>query len=132
MTLEVQGAAGFVLDKDTRKIGRWRVVVVSNLPFADQRRNGKIPKMLAHRVMPNLRYSIWVDRSVTKILFWQRESECSGCEYLEQMLTKRVKSKVAGEGEPARNETRLLFVARSRCGKTRQAGLLVKCNKVLT
>ncbi|GAQ89423.1 hypothetical protein KFL_005200040 [Klebsormidium nitens] len=61
VTLEVQGAAGFVRDRDTRKIGRWRVVVVSNLPFSDQRRNGKIPKMLAHRVMPNLRYSIWVD-----------------------------------------------------------------------
>lgn len=63
VTVDTQAAAGFVLDKETRKIGRWRVVVVSNLPFSDQRRNGKIPKMLAHRIMPNLRYSIWVDRS---------------------------------------------------------------------
>lgn len=27
-------------------IGKWRVVVVQDLPFADQRLNGKIPKVL--------------------------------------------------------------------------------------
>jgi len=27
----------------TRKIGLWRVVVVRNLPYADARRNGKVP-----------------------------------------------------------------------------------------
>ena len=27
-------------------IGKWRVVVVRDLPFADQRLNGKIPKVL--------------------------------------------------------------------------------------
>ena len=28
-------------------IGKWRVVVVQDLPFADQRLNGKIPKVLS-------------------------------------------------------------------------------------
>ncbi|XP_024543853.1 uncharacterized protein LOC9654295 isoform X1 [Selaginella moellendorffii] len=46
---------------DTRMAGLWRVVVVRNLPFNDQRRNGKIPKLLGHRLFPNVRYSIWVD-----------------------------------------------------------------------
>ncbi|PQQ16628.1 uncharacterized protein Pyn_35949 [Prunus yedoensis var. nudiflora] len=42
-------------------IGKWRIVVVRDLPFADQRLNGKIPKMLAHRLFPHAKYSIWVD-----------------------------------------------------------------------
>ncbi|XP_020235423.1 uncharacterized protein LOC109815190 [Cajanus cajan] len=42
-------------------IGKWRVVVVQDLPFADQRLNGKIPKMLSHRLFPQAKYSIWVD-----------------------------------------------------------------------
>lgn len=42
-------------------IGKWRVVVVRDLPFADQRLNGKIPKMLSHRLFPQAKYSIWVD-----------------------------------------------------------------------
>ncbi|CAH1422208.1 unnamed protein product [Lactuca virosa] len=43
-------------DASLQKIGVHR-----NLPFRDQRLNGKIPKMLAHRLFPNARYSIWVD-----------------------------------------------------------------------
>ncbi|XP_019430733.1 PREDICTED: uncharacterized protein LOC109338052 isoform X1 [Lupinus angustifolius] len=42
-------------------IGKWRVVVVRDLPFSDQRLNGKIPKMLSHRLFPQAKYSIWVD-----------------------------------------------------------------------
>ncbi|WOL14215.1 hypothetical protein Cni_G22995 [Canna indica] len=42
-------------------IGLWRVVVVSNLPYTDMRRVGKIPKLLAHRLFPSARYSIWLD-----------------------------------------------------------------------
>ncbi|XP_054817286.1 probable hexosyltransferase MUCI70 [Prosopis cineraria] len=42
-------------------IGKWRVVVVRDLPFSDQRLNGKIPKMLSHRLFPQAEYSIWVD-----------------------------------------------------------------------
>ncbi|OAY78845.1 hypothetical protein ACMD2_08162, partial [Ananas comosus] len=32
-----------------------------DLPFSDQRLNGKIPKMLSHRLFRKARYSIWVD-----------------------------------------------------------------------
>ncbi|KAL1198746.1 putative hexosyltransferase MUCI70 [Cardamine amara subsp. amara] len=42
-------------------IGKWRIVVVKDLPFTDQRLNGKIPKMLAHRLFAEAKYSIWVD-----------------------------------------------------------------------
>ncbi|XP_072966534.1 probable hexosyltransferase MUCI70 isoform X1 [Typha angustifolia] len=45
----------------TNRIGLWRLVVVHNLPYADARRNGKVPKLLLHRLFPNVRYSIWVD-----------------------------------------------------------------------
>ncbi|KAI4374118.1 hypothetical protein MLD38_012153 [Melastoma candidum] len=44
-----------------RKSGLWRIVVVHNLPYADARRTGKIPKLLVHRMFPNARYSLWVD-----------------------------------------------------------------------
>ncbi|KAI3732048.1 hypothetical protein L1987_63245 [Smallanthus sonchifolius] len=46
---------------DTKRIGLWRVVVVHNLPYTDPRRNGKVPKLLLHRLFPNARYSLWVD-----------------------------------------------------------------------
>ena len=41
--------------------GLWRVVVVRNLPYTDARRNGKIPKLLLHRLFPNARFSLWID-----------------------------------------------------------------------
>ncbi|KAK9714687.1 hypothetical protein RND81_06G112300 [Saponaria officinalis] len=43
------------------KVGLWRIVVVRNLPYTDSRRNGKVPKLLLHRLFPNARYSIWMD-----------------------------------------------------------------------
>ncbi|XP_057544244.1 probable hexosyltransferase MUCI70 [Amaranthus tricolor] len=49
-----------VLD-DSNKVGLWGIVVVRNLPYIDPRRNGKVPKLLLHRLFPNVRYSIWVD-----------------------------------------------------------------------
>ncbi|CAL5209282.1 unnamed protein product [Lathyrus oleraceus] len=42
-------------------IGFWKLVVVKNLPYDDMRRVGKIPKLLAHRLFPFARYSIWLD-----------------------------------------------------------------------
>ncbi|XP_010549320.1 PREDICTED: uncharacterized protein LOC104820544 [Tarenaya hassleriana] len=45
----------------TKKIGIWRIVVVQNLPYSDGRRNGKVPKLLVHRLFPNARFSIWID-----------------------------------------------------------------------
>ncbi|VVA92851.1 unnamed protein product [Arabis nemorensis] len=44
-----------------KKVGIWRVVVVHNLPYSDGRRNGKVPKLLVHRLFPNARYSLWID-----------------------------------------------------------------------
>ncbi|RDY04717.1 hypothetical protein CR513_11539 [Mucuna pruriens] len=64
-------------------IGKWRVVVVQDLPFADQRLNGKIPKMLSHRLFPQAKYSIWVDSKsqfrrdplgVLEALLWRTNS----------------------------------------------------------
>ncbi|XP_071698291.1 probable hexosyltransferase MUCI70 [Rutidosis leptorrhynchoides] len=43
------------------KVGMWRIIVVHNIPYTDSRRNGKIPKLLLHRLFPNVRYSIWID-----------------------------------------------------------------------
>ncbi|KAG0483118.1 hypothetical protein HPP92_011202 [Vanilla planifolia] len=34
----------------TKQVGLWRLVVVRNLPYADARRNGKVPKLLLHRL----------------------------------------------------------------------------------
>ncbi|XWS44608.1 hypothetical protein CRYUN_Cryun15aG0062200 [Craigia yunnanensis] len=64
-------------------IGKWRIVIVQNLPFVDQRLNGKIPKMLPHRLFPHAKYSIWVDSKsqfrrdplgVLEALLWRRNS----------------------------------------------------------
>ncbi|KAK4274751.1 hypothetical protein QN277_017933 [Acacia crassicarpa] len=64
-------------------IGKWRVVVVRDLPFSDQRLNGKIPKMLSHRLFPQAEYSIWVDSKsqfrrdplgVLEALLWRSNS----------------------------------------------------------
>ncbi|XWS19603.1 hypothetical protein CRYUN_Cryun31cG0029700 [Craigia yunnanensis] len=46
---------------ESKKIGVWRTVVVHNLPYTDGRRNGKIPKLLTHRLFPNARFSLWID-----------------------------------------------------------------------
>lgn len=44
-----------------KKVGLWRIIVVHNVPYTDSRRNGKVPKLLLHRLFPNTRYSIWID-----------------------------------------------------------------------
>ncbi|KAL5715487.1 putative hexosyltransferase muci70 [Ranunculus cassubicifolius] len=46
---------------DRKKVGLWRIVVVRNLPYVDARRNGKVPKLLLHRIFPNARFSLWID-----------------------------------------------------------------------
>nr|GMD29682.1 uncharacterized protein LOC109188334 [Ipomoea batatas] len=48
------------LDRNNR-IGLWRIILVRNVPYTDARRNGKVPKLLLHRLFPNVRYSIWID-----------------------------------------------------------------------
>ncbi|OMO73313.1 hypothetical protein COLO4_27170 [Corchorus olitorius] len=49
-----------VLDS-SKRVGLWRIVVIHNVPYSDARRNGKVPKLLLHRIFPNVRYSIWID-----------------------------------------------------------------------
>ncbi|GAB4846425.1 hypothetical protein Ancab_025430 [Ancistrocladus abbreviatus] len=49
-----------VLD-GSKRVGLWKIIVVHNVPYKDARRNGKVPKLLLHRLFPNVRYSIWID-----------------------------------------------------------------------
>eukprot|EP00245_Coleochaete_scutata_P010474 TRINITY_DN3669_c0_g3_i1.p1 TRINITY_DN3669_c0_g3~~TRINITY_DN3669_c0_g3_i1.p1 ORF type:complete len:494 (-),score=93.20 TRINITY_DN3669_c0_g3_i1:639-1904(-) len=66
MFLDAQTHDDFVADgtlpsPNTQKVGLWRVVRVTNIPYTDPRRTGKIPKLLLHRLFPNARFSLWVD-----------------------------------------------------------------------
>ncbi|CAN8316004.1 unnamed protein product [Cochlearia groenlandica] len=65
MFIDEKTESGFSKDRDfnriTKKVGLWRVVVIHNLPYKDGRRNGKVPKLLVHRLFPNSRYSLWID-----------------------------------------------------------------------
>ncbi|KAK9271074.1 hypothetical protein L1049_026663 [Liquidambar formosana] len=60
ITLQTLSSEGQLLDS-MGFIGLWKIVVVKNLPYTDMRRVGKIPKLLAHRLFPSARYSIWLD-----------------------------------------------------------------------
>ncbi|KAL4583312.1 hypothetical protein LXL04_007882 [Taraxacum kok-saghyz] len=60
VTLHTLSSEGHMPDR-MGYIGIWRIVVVKNLPYTDMRRVGKIPKLLAHRLFHNARYSIWLD-----------------------------------------------------------------------
>ncbi|KAL6573999.1 putative hexosyltransferase muci70 [Orobanche hederae] len=51
-----------------KKVGLWRIIVVRNLPYSDPRRNGKVPKLLLHRLFPNARYSMWVDAKLELVV----------------------------------------------------------------
>ncbi|EPS72834.1 hypothetical protein M569_01921 [Genlisea aurea] len=83
ITLAAQESVGIKVDPN-HFIGKWRIVIVNDLPFRDQRLNGKIPKMLPHRLFPNARYSIWVDSKsqfrrdplgVLEALLWRSNQE---------------------------------------------------------
>ncbi|CDY12038.1 BnaAnng02230D [Brassica napus] len=60
ITMQTLSAEGNAPDR-AGFIGLWKLVVVKNLPYADMRRVGKIPKLLPHRLFPSARYSIWLD-----------------------------------------------------------------------
>ncbi|PIN19328.1 hypothetical protein CDL12_07988 [Handroanthus impetiginosus] len=51
-----------------KKVGLWRIIVVRNLPYSDPRRNGKVPKLLLHRLFPNARYSLWIDAKLELVV----------------------------------------------------------------
>ncbi|KAL8550322.1 hypothetical protein ACS0TY_008952 [Phlomoides rotata] len=59
-TLAKLSVEGNIPDK-SGNIGLWKIVVVKNLPYADMRKTGKVPKFLSHRLFPSSRYSIWLD-----------------------------------------------------------------------
>ncbi|XP_044472914.1 probable hexosyltransferase MUCI70 [Mangifera indica] len=55
-----------ILDS-SKIVGLWRIIVVTNIPYSDARRNGKVSKLLLHRIFPNVRYSIWIDAKLQLI-----------------------------------------------------------------
>ncbi|KAJ4831775.1 Exocyst complex component S3A, partial [Turnera subulata] len=82
ITLAAQEFAGRRIGED-HYIGKWRIIVVKDLPFTDQRLNGKVPKMLGHRLFPHAKFSIWVDSKsqfrrdplgVMEALLWRSNS----------------------------------------------------------
>lgn len=42
-------------------VGIWRLILLKNPPYDEPRRNGKVPKILTHRLFPQAQYSIWID-----------------------------------------------------------------------
>ena len=42
-------------------VGIWRVLEMKSLPFDEPRRNGKVPKLLLHRLFPEVHFSVWID-----------------------------------------------------------------------
>eukprot|EP01018_Ginkgo_biloba_P016186 Gb_10234 [translate_table: standard] len=55
-------------NKTDRKIGLWRIVLVSELPYRESVMNGLIPKYLPHRLFPNSLYSIWMDAKLQLVV----------------------------------------------------------------
>ncbi|CAN6478691.1 unnamed protein product [Victoria cruziana] len=56
-------------DNDGGKwVGIWRLVTLHKLPYDEPRRNGKVPKILTHRLFPQARYSIWIDGKMELIV----------------------------------------------------------------
>ncbi|KAG8384602.1 hypothetical protein BUALT_Bualt04G0134900 [Buddleja alternifolia] len=49
-------------------VGIWRLILLKHLPYDEPRRNGKIPKILIHRLFPHAQYSIWIDAKMTLIV----------------------------------------------------------------
>ncbi|KAG5247964.1 hypothetical protein OIU77_020837 [Salix suchowensis] len=42
-------------------VGIWRLIPLKHSPYDEPRRNGKVPKILTHRLFPQAQYSIWID-----------------------------------------------------------------------
>ncbi|KAL9262828.1 putative hexosyltransferase MUCI70 [Drosera capensis] len=49
-------------------VGVWRLVLLKHQPYDEPRRNGKVPKILVHRLFPEAWYSIWVDGKMELIV----------------------------------------------------------------
>ncbi|KAL6603459.1 hypothetical protein ACP70R_043820 [Stipagrostis hirtigluma subsp. patula] len=60
-TVKVDNAGG-------KWVGIWRLITLHRLPFDEPRRNGKVPKILTHRLFPQAWYSIWIDGKMELIV----------------------------------------------------------------
>lgn len=49
-------------------VGIWRLVLLQHPPYDEPRRNGKVPKIITHRLFPRADYSIWVDGKMELIV----------------------------------------------------------------
>ncbi|KAL0365694.1 UNVERIFIED_CONTAM: hypothetical protein Sangu_0667000 [Sesamum angustifolium] len=49
-------------------VGIWRLILLKQQPYDEPRRNGKVPKILTHRLFPQAQYSIWIDGKMELIL----------------------------------------------------------------
>lgn len=49
-------------------VGIWRLILLKNQPYDEPRRNGKVPKILTHRLFPQAEYSIWIDGKMELIV----------------------------------------------------------------
>ncbi|KAL3629632.1 hypothetical protein CASFOL_026854 [Castilleja foliolosa] len=49
-------------------VGIWRLIPLKHQPYDEPRRNGKVPKILTHRLFPQAHYSIWIDGKMELIV----------------------------------------------------------------
>ena len=49
-------------------VGIWRLILLKHPPYDEPRRNGKVPKILTHRLFPEAQYSIWIDGKMELII----------------------------------------------------------------
>ncbi|XP_022876150.1 uncharacterized protein LOC111394529 isoform X1 [Olea europaea var. sylvestris] len=49
-------------------VGIWRFILLKHQPYDEPRRNGKVPKILTHRLFPQAQYSIWIDGKMELIV----------------------------------------------------------------
>lgn len=49
-------------------VGIWRLILLKNPPYDEPRRNGKVPKILTHKLFPQALYSIWIDGKMELIV----------------------------------------------------------------
>lgn len=58
----IQKTLNLTMDSHRGKwVGLWRLILFRNSPYDEPRRNGKVPKLLTHRLFPETEYSIWID-----------------------------------------------------------------------
>ncbi|CAL0309344.1 unnamed protein product [Lupinus luteus] len=96
----------------SKKVGLWRVIVAHNIPYTDARRTGKIPKLLLHRMVPNARYSIWLDGKLELVVdpyqilerfLWRKNATFAISKHYKRfdVFTEAEANKVAGKYDNA-------------------------------